>query len=202
MEDEGEREGNPCEGLTVAFDPIAFLSTESRSMAKDIRNLRKGGVMSEKLMKLLLDGMLGRLAKWLRLLGYDTAYSPDVDDNELVRLARAQGRILLTRDRELARRRGLNCILVESDELEEQLQQVAAELHLETERPFSRCPVCNTPLREVEKSAVKGRVPPYVFRTKEYFSLCPECDRVYWRGSHWARIRQEMARIRSDRPIT
>ena len=149
-------------------------------------------------MKLLLDGMLGRLAKWLRLLGYDTAYFPDLDDNELVRLARAQGRILLTRDGELTRRRGLNSLFVESEELEEQIQQVISELNLETERPFSRCPVCNTPLQEVEKPSVKGRVPPYVFRTKEHFSLCPECDRIYWRGTHWDNMRQEMARIRQE----
>jgi uncharacterized protein with PIN domain len=147
-------------------------------------------------MKLLLDGMLGRLAKWLRLLGYDTAYFPDLDDNELVRLARAKGRVLLTRDRELTRRRGLTCLLIESDELEEQLKQVISELNLEAEQTFSRCPVCNTPLREVEKLSVKERVPPYVFRTKEHFSLCPGCDRIYWRGTHWARMREEIARIR------
>jgi uncharacterized protein with PIN domain len=151
-------------------------------------------------MKLLLDGMLGRLAKWLRLLGYDTAYFPNLDDHELVRLARAQGRVLLTRDRELTRRRGMSCLLVESDELEEQIQQAITELHLETEQPFSRCPVCNTPLQEAEKLSVKGRVPPYVFRTKEHFSLCPECDRIYWQGTHWDNMRQEIAHIRSDHP--
>ena len=151
--------------------------------------------LTKRTIKLLLDGMLGRLAKWLRLLGYDTAYFPDLDDHELVRLARAEGRVLLTRDRELTRRRGLSCLFVENDELEEQLLQVIFELHLETERPFSRCPVCNTPLQEVEKSSVKGRVPPYVFRTKEHFSLCPECDRIYWRGTHWARMREEIAQI-------
>lgn len=151
-------------------------------------------------MKLLLNGMLGRLAKWLRLLGYDTAYFPDLDDHELVHLARAQGRILLTRDRELARRRGLDCLLVEDDQLEEQLQQVVSELNLdlEKERPFSRCPVCNTPLQEIEKPSVKERVPPYIFRTKEHFSLCPDCDRIYWRGTHWARMCEEMARMVSE----
>ena len=154
--------------------------------------------LTRRTMKLLLDGMLGRLAKWLRLLGYDTAYFPDLDDHELVRLARAQGRVLLTRDRELTRRRGLTCLLVESDELEEQIQQVISDLNLKTERPFSRCPVCNTLLQEVEKPSVKGRVPPYVFRTKEHFNLCPECGRIYWRGTHWDNMRQEMARIRQE----
>ncbi len=141
------------------------------------------------------------MAKWLRLLGYDTAYFADLDDNELVRLARAQGRTLLTRDTELARRRGLNCLLIESEELEEQIQQAISELHLETKRPFSRCPVCNTPLQEVEKPSVKDRVPPYIFRTKEHFSLCPECDQIYWRGTHWDNMRQEMTQIWGDLPI-
>lgn len=153
-------------------------------------------------MRLLLDGMLGRLAKWLRLLGYDAAYFPNLDDNELVRLARAEGRILLTRDRELTRRPGLTCLLVESDKLEEQVQQVLSDLQLETEQPFSRCPVCNTPLQEVEKPLVKERVPPYIFRTKEHFSLCPNCDRIYWQGTHWANVREEIARMREEQRLT
>ena len=144
-------------------------------------------------MKLLLDGMLGRLAKWLRILGYDTAYFPDLDDHQLVRLARAEGRILVTGDRELARRRGLTCLLIVSDDLEEQIQQVISALQLETGLAFSRCPVCNTPLQDVEKPAVKDRVPPYVFQTQEHFSLCPECDRIYWRGTHWANIRSQVS---------
>ncbi len=146
-------------------------------------------------MKLLLDGMLGRLAKWLRILGYDAAYFPDLDDNQLVRLARAEGRILLTRDKELARRRGLDCLFMESENLEEQIRQVVTELPLEAKRPFSRCPVCNTPLQRMDKSAVKGRVPPFIFRTQSHFSLCPQCNRVYWRGTHWANMRNELVRI-------
>ena len=146
-------------------------------------------------MKLLLDGMLGRLAKWLRILGYDAAYFPDLDDNQLVRLARAEGRILLTRDKELARRRGLDCLFVESDGLESQIKQVVTALPLEAKRPFSRCPVCNTPLQRVEKSSVKERVPPFIFRTQNHFSLCPQCDRIYWQGTHWANMRNELVRI-------
>lgn len=149
-------------------------------------------------MKLLLDGMLGRLAKWLRILGYDTAYFPDLDDNQLMRLARAEGRTLLTRDRELTRRRGLDYLLVESDDLEKQLRQVITELPLEAEQPFSRCPVCNTLLQQVEKSSVRERVPPFIFRTQDHFSLCPQCNRVYWRGTHWAKMRKELARMISD----
>jgi len=147
-------------------------------------------------MKFIVDGMLGRLAKWLRILGYDTAFSPNLDDDQLVRLARAEGRLLLTRDRDLARRRGLQCLLVESHHLEEQLDQILAELALTGEQPFSRCPVCNTPLRKVEKPEVEGRVPPHIFRTHKDFSLCPNCDKIYWPGTHWARMREKLAGFR------
>jgi uncharacterized protein with PIN domain len=147
-------------------------------------------------MKFIVDGMLGRLAKWLRILGYDTAFSPNLDDDQLVRLARAEGRLLLTRDRSLARRRGLQCLLIESHHLEEQLDQILAELALTGEHPFSRCPVCNTPLQKVEKPELEGRVPPHIFRTHKDFSLCPNCDKIYWPGTHWARMREKLARFR------
>jgi uncharacterized protein with PIN domain len=147
-------------------------------------------------MKFIVDGMLGRLAKWLRILGYDTAFSPNLDDDQLVRLARAEGRLLLTRDRSLARRRGLQCLLIESHHLEEQLDQILAELALTGEHPFSRCPVCNTPLQKVEKPELEGRVPPHIFRTHKDFSLCPNCDKIYWPGTHWARMREKLAGFR------
>jgi uncharacterized protein with PIN domain len=147
-------------------------------------------------MKFIVDGMLGRLAKWLRILGYDTTYFPHLDDDPLVRLARAEGRLLLTRDRGLARRRGLQCLLIESDHLEEQLGQVLNELALTGEHSFSRCPVCNTPLRKVEKPELEGRVPPHIFRTHKDFSLCPHCDKIYWPGTHWARMQEKLAEFR------
>ncbi|HID64772.1 MAG TPA: hypothetical protein EYP49_18805 [Anaerolineae bacterium] len=147
-------------------------------------------------MKFIVDGMLGRLAKWLRILGYDTAYFPHLDDDQLVRLARAEGRLLLTRDRGLARRRGLQCLLIESDYLEEQLDQILAELALTEEHSFSRCPVCNTPLQKVEKTGLEGRVPPHIFRTHKDFSLCPNCDKIYWPGTHWARMQEKLAGFR------
>ncbi len=151
-------------------------------------------------MKFIVDGMLGRLAKWLRILGYDTAYSPHLDDDQLVRLARAEGRLLLTRDRGLARRRGLQCLLIESDHLEEQLGQILAELALTWEHPAPleerRCPVCNTPLQKVEKTELEGRVPPHIFRTHKDFRLCPHCDKIYWPGTHWARMQEKLAGFR------
>jgi uncharacterized protein with PIN domain len=135
--------------------------------------------------RFLADSMLGSLAKWLRILGYDTAYCPHLDDNGLVRLARAEERVLLTRDTGLLHRHGLHLLFVQSQALEEQLVQVLRAFGLRTDNSFSRCPVCNSELEEVVKSEAWGQVPPFVFQTQDGFRLCPECNRFYWRGTHW-----------------
>ena len=147
-------------------------------------------------LRFLADSMLGTLAKWLRILGYDTAYQSQLDDNQLVRLARAEGRILLTRDTGFLKRKGLRCLLIESEGLEEQLAQVLQAFGLHVDNPFSRCPVCNTVLEDVPKYEAWGQVPPFVFHTQERFRLCPECNRFYWRGTHWQRMLDRMERLK------
>lgn len=132
--------------------------------------------------------MLGTLAKWLRLLSYDAYFDPALDDNELVRLARAEDRVLLTRDRELAQRPGLRVLLVEPEALDEQVRQVLAELHLTPEQSFSRCPVCNEVLAPLDRETARERVPAYVARTHTTFKICLACQRVYWRGTHWQQM--------------
>jgi uncharacterized protein with PIN domain len=144
--------------------------------------------------------MLGTLAKWLRILGYDTQYDPNLDDHHLVRLARAQDRVLLTRDQELARRRGLSVLLVTSERLDAQIGQVLAELELEPDRSFSRCPVCNVPLAEMDREKAQARVPAYVAQTQQVFKSCPACQRIYWRGSHWQRMNDQLARMLKSHP--
>jgi uncharacterized protein with PIN domain len=141
--------------------------------------------------------MLGTLAKWLRILGYDTLYDPDIDDHQLVRLARAEARVILTRDRELARRRGVRVLLIASERLDDQIQQVLADLDLEPDRSFSRCPVCNEPLAAMDLETARSQVPAYVARTQRTFRSCPVCRRVYWRGTHWQRINEQLARLQS-----
>ncbi|MDH7487662.1 MAG: Mut7-C RNAse domain-containing protein [Anaerolineae bacterium] len=148
--------------------------------------------------RLLADAMLGKLAKWLRLLGYDTAYDPAWDDAAVVRLARAEGRVVLTRDRVLSERRGLRALLLTSDELEEQMAQIMNELHLPPAEAGSRCSICNAPLQPVAKAEVAERLPPYVLRTQEVFHRCPRCDRVYWPGGHWARMQPVLNRLRGE----
>ena len=140
--------------------------------------------------------MLGRLAKWLRILGHDTAYFPQLEDRELVRLARAEDRLLLTRDRDLTRRKGLRSLLVQSDRLEEQLEQLLRDLDLDIESLPPRCVRCNTVLEVIERGEVKGRVPSYVFHRHRDFTSCPQCEKVYWRGTHWRRVRERVAEIR------
>lgn len=140
--------------------------------------------MDEAPLRLLADCMLGRLAKWLRLLGYDTAYENDATDHELARRSRAEGRVLLTRDRELANRRGLRTLLIQSQALEEQVQEVEEAFGLPPDPALSRCSVCNVVVEQVSPAEVADRVPPYVLETQSEFRLCPGCGRVYWPGSH------------------
>lgn len=150
------------------------------------------------------DAMLGRLAKWLRLMGYDTLYQAAADDQDLVRLARAEGRMLLTRDRELASRKGLRSVAIESDRLEEQLGQLLRDLEMDSENLPPRCPLCNTALEVISRSEAKARVPAHVYSTQEEFTRCPSCDKIYWRGTHWQRVRELMERVskQSSTPLS
>jgi uncharacterized protein with PIN domain len=134
----------------------------------------------------IADAMLGRLAKSLRMLGYDTSYSPDAEDAELKMTALRESRVLLTRDHEIAETKlAVQVVLIESDHLEEQLVQVVEELELEPGRElFTRCLICNVEVVEVPKEKVEARVPPYVYETQDRFAECPSCGRVYWAATH------------------
>lgn len=140
--------------------------------------------------RFLVDGMLGRLARWLRVAGHDAVYEPPFDDLFLAERARRENRILLTRDRNLASRRGIRSLLVEEDDLEGQLRQVLSLFP--PPGPGSRCIVCNVPLEEAAKSAVQDLVPPYVREHYDRFWVCPSCRRIYWQGTHWERMQQKL----------
>lgn len=146
--------------------------------------------------------MLGTLARWLRILGYDTEYERDVDDDLLVGRCVAEGRIALTKDRRLAERRALrNVLLIRSKRLGGQVREVLAVTGDDpSDRPFlSRCVECNSLLEDVAREAVRDRVPPYVFRTQQEFRSCPSCGRIYWAGTHRDRMLERLARLLSDR---
>ena len=142
------------------------------------------------------DSMLGTLAKWLRVMGYDALYFQRGEDVELERIALREGRTLLTRDGEIVKRGNCPSILIRSDQLPQQLREVIAELSLKWEsKAFTRCLVCNLPLVQTEKEKVKNRVPPYVYHTQKRFMICPGCGRIYWPGTHWQRMTERLREI-------
>jgi uncharacterized protein with PIN domain len=154
-------------------------------------------------MHFLLDGMLGKLARWLRMIGYEATYLNNYGDSDLLSIAKRDSLTLLTSDQELYRTavgRGIECFLVEGRTEAERLAALAdryrLDLHIDT--TVSRCPVCGSPLREVSKNEVKGSVPPATFKVYQTFWVCnnPPCGKVYWQGSHWRKIEQTLETAR------
>ena len=142
--------------------------------------------------RFIADAMLGRLARWLRAMGYDTLYAGADSDADVVRAALAQGRILLTRDSALPEEWRIAGVLVLDEAATlAQLRQVVARFGLDWRaRPFTRCTRCNTPVEPVAPESVADRVPPRVLRERERFVRCPDCERIYWDGSHTDRMRR------------
>jgi uncharacterized protein with PIN domain len=147
-------------------------------------------------LRFVLDNHLGRLAAYLRMLGFDTLYRNDIQDQELAEIAAREARILLTRDRRLLMRKTVQYgYCVRSLVPGEQLREVAARYRLSGNAvPFRRCLRCNHPLRPVRKEEVLVRLEPLTRQFFEEFHLCPSCNQVYWKGSHWER----MVRIMQD----
>jgi uncharacterized protein len=142
-------------------------------------------------MRLLCDAMLGRLAAWLRLLGHDVAYQQGIADDALLAQALAEHRLLLTRDEALAARAPPGVAhLVLPMEPEVQLRAVAHAFPavVGEAAPLTRCSACNSSLQVLPKAQAEGRVPPAVWASQEAYWTCPRCGRVYWRGTHAARI--------------
>ncbi|MGD8328363.1 MAG: Mut7-C RNAse domain-containing protein [Acidobacteriota bacterium] len=145
--------------------------------------------------RFIADAMLGRLARWLRILGIDTAYEADIEDAELVRRALEEGRVILTCDRPLREEWRIEDILVlESWAVMEQLRAVVRHFGLQEHiRLFSRCSCCNALLRAASAQDAAQGAPEYVLRTSDEFQRCPSCGRVYWEGTHTERIRRTLA---------
>jgi uncharacterized protein len=138
--------------------------------------------------KLAADRMLLRLARWLRLLGADVVTDPSLGGAELLKIARSDGRILITRDKRL--RTASDVIFIESNAFRDQLRQVILRVGLDAHAiAFTRCSRCNHLLVPVARELVLGRVPPYVFASHDRFSECEGCGRIYWPETHPARIR-------------
>ena len=129
----------------------------------------------------------------MRLLGFDVLYPDTSDDKELLKFAGE--RIILTRDKDLGKKK--NVLLIKSVKIDEQLNQVINELNLKISRPLSRCSVCNQILAEVEKSSVKALVPERIYNNHDTFWRCPDCNRIYWKGSHYDKIMDTVSRLKS-----
>jgi len=155
-------------------------------------------------MRFLTDAMLGRLAEWLRILGYDTLSANDLpfpDDDYLLDIAETEERVILTRDKELYKRansEGIRAIYVEPQRLEEQLAFLARSglISLDSVPSTERCPRCNGILKRVPKEAVKGQVPVAVYQLHDEFWVCMSCGQIYWQGSHWKRMEDFIKRVK------
>jgi len=155
--------------------------------------------------KFIVDSNAGKLARWLRMMGYDALFFNNIDDTELIDIALKEGRVVLTKDTQLMRRRvvtngQLKIVLIQNDDPKEQLRQVVEELKLDCRlKQFTRCLECNQSLVPRSKEEVQELVPPYVFRTQTQYMQCPACLRVYWRGTHWQRMKRELEGLSGDR---
>lgn len=142
-------------------------------------------------MRFVADAHLGGLARLLRMAGFDTLYDNNFDDGEIAIIASAQQRIVLTRDRDLLKRRAImhGCYL-HAQKPAGQLRELFDRLDLaRSARPFTLCLYCNAPLRVIDKALVLDRIPPKAHAFYDHFSTCDVCRRVFWQGSHWQRMR-------------
>lgn len=154
-------------------------------------------------MKFIADAMLGRLAKWMRIAGYDVQYSPQIEDAEIAERGLREERVILTRDRLLIKRKTVrnNCFFVRGDRYREQLLQVVRHYPIDIGRQmFTRCLRCNTLLVPVPRSSLRQKVPRYVYATQETFETCPSCRRIYWGATHRESMVRELARVIPDLP--
>lgn len=153
--------------------------------------------------RFVADAMLGRLARWLRILGYDTAYEKIIEDDTLIARAIEENRWLLTRDRCLTLRkllRGRHTLII-SDHLDEQLRQLRDELHLPLDLSVVRgyrCADCNQRLVVIPREEAISKVPPLVAEQHHRLMQCRYCGRVYWPGMHWTNIRRQLAQLAKE----
>ena len=142
--------------------------------------------MTSEPLKFIADAMLGRLARWLRILGHDVVYDSSISDNDLIARAIREHRIILTMDRKLTERESArDSMLIKSPSYKEQLKQVITHYNIDYKSGiFTRCLVCNNLLEPIEKEKIKDRIPPYVYSTQDEFDICQQCGRIYWSGTH------------------
>lgn len=152
-------------------------------------------------MQFVADSMLGRLAKWLRILGYDVIYKNSFTTAEIIKLSEETNRIILTRDTKFIKNKNIkNFLFIKSDFLFEQLKQVikGLNLKLESKNFFTRCAICNEKLEDIKKEEVKDKIPEYVYQTQEEFGICRTCKKIYWKATHYDKM---LERIKEENLI-
>jgi len=148
-------------------------------------------------LKFIADGMLGKLTRWLRMLGHNVKYSNKLDDTQLIKIAKKEHRTLLTRDLELyqqATAKGVNALYLKGKTEAGKLAELAEKfkIKLEIDMATSRCPKCNTRIKPVSKETVADKVEKSTFQFYNNFWECPKCGQIYWQGAHWKRIRKTL----------
>jgi uncharacterized protein with PIN domain len=182
-------------GESVGFDRLLGdgdrVAVYPKFEALDIAPLLRVRAQPLRVTRFIADVHLGGLARLLRMCGFDTLHANHYGDDEIERISSAEGRIVLTRDRELLKRRGItHGCYVHALRSSEQLREILDRLDLaRSARPFTLCLHCNFPLRPIDKAHVAAELPPTVRAHYERFSSCDACGRVFWEGSHWRRMR-------------
>ena len=148
-------------------------------------------------MKILCDQMLGSLATWLRILGFDTLYpTNEMSDDELLQIAAEEQRLIISRDKQLiarGKKRMIPVLELHTTSIDEQLETVLKAISLETNKLLTRCTLCNTQLLPVEKNdIVTGQVPSKVLESQKDFWYCPHCKKYYWMGTHYQNMMQKI----------
>jgi uncharacterized protein with PIN domain len=152
-------------------------------------------------MRLIADGMLGKLTRWLRILGHDVEYTGSMDDQELIQKAKKEKRVLLTRDVELFRQaiaKGAEAFLIENPNQTANLATFARRFNikLEVNVEISRCPKCNGTIRTTSKAEIADKIPATTTSNYNEFWQCQQCGQVYWHGAHWNRIEKTLDEAR------
>lgn len=148
-------------------------------------------------MKFILTHELGRLAKWLRILGFDAEYFKEDNSSSLIIQALRDNRIIISRNQHLPELRGIKLVLIRAGKIKEQITEVLKELRiqLDSDKMFSRCIICNEELAGIDKERIKDKVPEYIFKTQEVFITCPRCKRIYWQGTHWGNVTKTLEEL-------
>ena len=141
------------------------------------------------MVKFILTKEVGRLCRWLRILGFDAEYFLENNLATLIIKALRENRVIVTRKKKID---DLKVIRVYANDVKEQLREVLIQLELrpDEEKMFTRCVICNKTLEKVEKEEVKEKVPLYVYQTQNEFYQCPSCRRIYWQGTHWGNVKK------------